>query len=137
VIALAQRVVDGFAFDGPAIHEHDALDVSSGVLNNLRFSAYSDLLDEGCLNGDSSTDLLPRIQLDSRYLNSTGNELLDGSLTIMQGLTVGGDLYLLGGNIGLGVLPNNNYGIVNDMAAPPVNGARLVAPPGAGCGWVS
>lgn len=53
----------------PATHAHSAADITSGTLDNGRFSAYSDLGAEGYLNNDGDGDLLTRIQADGRYVN--------------------------------------------------------------------
>ncbi len=48
-------------------HAHAATDITSGTLDNLRFSAQSDLSAEGFLTGGQSTDLLMFSDGDARY----------------------------------------------------------------------
>lgn len=55
----------------PSAHNHSAADITSGVLDNARFSAYADLSAEGYLNNDATTDLLTQGQGDGRYLLKT------------------------------------------------------------------
>jgi hypothetical protein len=51
----------------PVSHNHSAADITSGTLNNARFSAYSDLGDEGRLDNNNAADLLTQGQGDGRY----------------------------------------------------------------------
>ncbi|HIC88151.1 MAG TPA: hypothetical protein EYP04_01930 [Anaerolineae bacterium] len=50
-------------------HTHSAADITSGTLNNARFSAYADLSAEGYLDNNANADLLIRSQADARYVN--------------------------------------------------------------------
>jgi len=71
----------------PVGHTHDADDITSGTLDNARFSAYSDLSAEGYLNNNAGTDLLTRSQADGRYVNEsqansvTSAMIADGAVT--------------------------------------------------------
>ncbi len=100
-------------------HTHDASEIVSGVVDVNLYSAYQDLSDEGYLNDDAAEDLPTRLQADGRFVNVVGDEAMAGSLT------VGGDLEVTGGNIGLGIAPTASYGIVNDETSPPSFGAKL------------
>lgn len=65
-----------------ADHSHAASAITSGILGEARFSAYSDLGVEGYLDNSSGTDLLTRIQADRRFVNegavAADSNLLDG-----------------------------------------------------------
>ncbi len=50
----------------------NASNITAGTLSTDRFSAYSDLLEEGILNNDSNDDLLIRSQADARYPKMKG-----------------------------------------------------------------
>lgn len=52
-----------------ATHNHNAADITSGILANARFSAYSDLEAEGYLDNNADTDLATRLQADERFVN--------------------------------------------------------------------
>jgi hypothetical protein len=68
-------------------HSHSASDITSGTLDNVRFSAYSDLGTEGYLDNNADTDLLTRLQADGRYVNEgqassiTSAMIVDGTIT--------------------------------------------------------
>jgi hypothetical protein len=96
-----------------------ATNINAGTLGNGYFSAYSDLTAEGYLDNNMLGDLLNQIQGDGRFVNTTGDDAMAGSLT------VGGDLTVTGANIGLGIAPSVIYGIINDSAAAPAYGANL------------
>jgi len=53
--------------------------ITSGTISTSRYSAYSDLSNEGYLNNDADTDLLTRTQADSRYINYGWDLLTDGT----------------------------------------------------------
>ena len=63
-----------------AAHVHDASDIASGTLSTDRYDAYADLELAGRLDDNQSDDLLTRLQLDSRYVSSTGGAV-NGTLT--------------------------------------------------------
>ncbi len=54
-------------------HTHSAADITSGTLDDARFSAYTDLSAEGYLDNNADGDLLTRVQADNRYWRLTGN----------------------------------------------------------------
>ncbi len=66
-------------------HDHDAADIISGTISNDRFSAYTDLTDEGWLDNDGNQyDLMTRVQLDARFAaishTHDASELISGTL---------------------------------------------------------
>lgn len=67
-------------------HTHSATEITSGTLDNARFSAYSDLTAEGYLDNNSDTDLLTRSQADARFVNEgqsnsiTSGMIVDGTV---------------------------------------------------------
>jgi hypothetical protein len=109
----------GDARFAPLSHNHSGANITSGTIGNAYFSAYSDLGAEGFLNGDSSTDLILLSQGDTRFVNTTGDDSMAGSLTI------GGDLRVTGANIGLNIAPNSTYGITNNPTGAPGYGMYL------------
>jgi hypothetical protein len=48
-------------------HTHNANDITSGMLRNAFFSAYSNLYTQGYLDGNTATDLVTRVEGDIRY----------------------------------------------------------------------
>ncbi len=65
--ALDADLLDGMQGSG----YRNASNLNAGVLNNGRFSAYSDLSAEGYLNNNGVNDLLIRSQSDARYWNAS------------------------------------------------------------------
>jgi hypothetical protein len=100
-------------------HNHSGANITSGTIGNAFFSAYSDLTADGYLDGNSSTDVLLRSQGDTRFINTTGDDSMSGSLT------VGGDLTVSGNNIGLNIAPTANYGISNNSTGAPQYGLYM------------
>ncbi|HDD25398.1 MAG TPA: hypothetical protein ENF52_08175, partial [Chloroflexi bacterium] len=70
----------------PVNHIHSAGDITSGTLDNARFSAYSDLSAEGFLDNNAGGDLLTRSQADARFVNEgqadaiTSDMIQDGAV---------------------------------------------------------
>lgn len=64
--------VDGMEAEAFAVsdHSHGGADITRGVLDPARFSAYADLASELLLDDDDDGDLLTRGQLDTRYVNA-------------------------------------------------------------------
>jgi len=61
-----------------ADHSHDVGTFTTGMLDNSRFSAYSDLGSENLLDNDGDGDLLTRVQSDGRYAGlSHGHSAVD------------------------------------------------------------
>ncbi len=104
----------------PAVHGHNATDITSGTLDNARFSAYSDLSTEGYLDNNAGTDLLTRAQGDGRYVNVTG-DTMTGALNLpANGLAVGtNQLIVSGGGVGVGTAtPNEQLEITGNLRLP-------------------
>jgi len=75
----------------PVNHTHSAGDITSGTLDNARFSAYSDLGAEGYLDNDADGDLLTRSQADDRFVNEgQANAITSGM--IQNGTIAFGDI---------------------------------------------
>lgn len=99
----------------PAIHSHSAANITSGTLDNARFSAYSDLAAEGYLGNAKDSDILTRIQSDGRYVNEgQSNSITSGMLAVPLSLSGSTSNYIISGsNSGTG---NGVYGYSSGAA---------------------
>jgi hypothetical protein len=64
---VAKRHVTEQDVDGSTVEVNAGADITSGTVDNARFSAYSDLGAEGYLDNNADGDLLTRVQADARY----------------------------------------------------------------------
>jgi hypothetical protein len=101
-----------------SLHSHDLASLT-GTLGTGSYSAYGDLTAEGYLDNSAAGDLLTQTQADSRFINTTGDDSMSGTLT------VGGDLIVDGNNIGIGMVPTGAIAIANNRATAPTLGADL------------
>ena len=60
---------NGYSLSG---HTHSAASITSGTLSTARYSAYADVSSEGKLDNNADSDLLTRVQADTRFLNDGG-----------------------------------------------------------------
>jgi hypothetical protein len=104
----ADRLVDGSGsgleadlLDGlDSAYFRDVGNVNTGTLATARFSAYTDLSDEGKLDNNADADLLTRLQADGRF-SAAGhahdtNYVRKAGDTMWGGLTVTGTLSVVG-----------------------------------------
>lgn len=124
-----------------ASHAHNAADIQSGNLANARFSAFSDLAEEGKIGSGASQVAAGDHQHDARYVNANG-DTMTGDLTVprvnysaphVQYFIVGSEGFAPGSNVDY----TNTYGCggaylssgSGAMAAPVhlPHGARITA----------
>ncbi len=68
-------------------HTHGASDITSGLLDNARFSAVADLLSEGMLDNNADDDLMFRSQSDGRYVNEGQVNSVTSAMIVDAGIT--------------------------------------------------
>ncbi|MDD4622244.1 MAG: hypothetical protein PHG71_03310 [Kiritimatiellae bacterium] len=112
----ADRLVDGVGsgldadfLDGQdAAYYRDAGNLNAGTLGTGRFSAYTDLAEEGKLDNNADADLLTRLQADGRFSASSH---LHSIYLLKAGDTMSGDL------VNTGSLTANRYYNSNNPVA--------------------
>ncbi len=106
-------------------HSHSAGDITSGTLDNARFSAYSDLTAEGYLGNAKDSDILTRIQADGRYVNVGEGSSITSNMIVPP-------LSLSGSASTAGVISGSNtetygYGVYGSAPGTHGTGVRGVA----------
>ncbi len=84
--------LDADLLDGQeSSYYRNASNINAGTLNVARFSAYSDLVDEGYLDDNAGTDLLTRSQANGRYVNEDQGDSVTSAM-IVNGTVTADDL---------------------------------------------
>jgi hypothetical protein len=113
--------VDGVAYFSGGIEAPGAID-SSDIANGTITS--TQIQDSSITGADLQNDSLGTDQIQDIYVLNTG-DTVTGDLQVNGNQSIGLDLRVSGENIGLGVPPDNSYGILNDSGSAPAYGAMF------------
>ncbi|MGA1841962.1 MAG: hypothetical protein ACMUIU_15190 [bacterium] len=104
-------------------HNHSATQITSGILSNTLFSAYSDLSAEGYLNNNSSSDLLTRSQLDARFVNEAQANSITSSMIVDSTITAAD---LASNSVGSSEIATNAVG-ASEIASNAVGSSEIAS----------